>query len=163
MGRAASTPCREWCGLRQVSTKAWCHTSQPALYRGVICVSVNYSFVPRPAHRLAGLVASLAAIAACAPTASPGIPPAPILLRWPDPAFDPEQQCHGTHRVEDLARYLPRARLAMSLPGTNSVGMDTGRRCLTVKVQSVGSGRLAELVLRGVAVPRDAVLLTLAD
>ena len=125
---------------------------------------MRYSLALRPAHRLAGLVASLAAIAACAPAASPGsIPPAPILLRWPDPAFEPEQQCHGTHTVEDLAHYLPRARLAMSLPGTRSVGMDTGRRCLTVNVESVGSGRLAELVLRGVAVPRDAVLLTLVD
>lgn len=125
---------------------------------------MHYSLVHRPAYRFAGLVASLAAIAGCAPAASPApIPPAPILLRWPDPAFEPEQQCHGTHTVEDLARYLPRARLAMSLPGTHSVSMDTGRRCLTVNVQSVGSGRLAELVLRGVAVPRDAVLLTLVD
>lgn len=126
--------------------------------------SMRYGLVLRPAHRLAGLVASLAAIAACAPAASPGsIPPAPILLRWPDPAFEPEQQCHGRHTVEDLAHYLPRARLAMSLPGTRNVGMDSGRRCLTVTVESVGSGRLAELVLRGVAVPRDAVLLTLVD
>ncbi len=49
----------------------------------------------------------------------------------------------------------------MSLPGTQSVAVDNARRCITVQVQSVGSGRLAELVLRGVAVPRTAVLLTL--
>ena len=127
-------------------------------------VPMRYGFVRSPAHRLAGLFATLAAIAGCAATpASAPIPPAPILLRWPDPAFDPELQCHGTYTAEDLARYLPRARLAMSLPGTQSVALDNGSRCLAVRVQSVGSGRLAELVLRGVSVPRDAVLLTLVD
>jgi hypothetical protein len=51
----------------------------------------------------------------------------------------------------------------MNLPGTHSVAVDNSGRCLAVRVESVGSGRLAELVLRGVSVPRDAVLLTLAD
>ncbi|HZA97274.1 MAG TPA: hypothetical protein VE399_00765, partial [Gemmatimonadales bacterium] len=91
------------------------------------------------------------------------VPPAPVVLGWPDPTFAPERQCRGRHAAEDLARYLPRARLTMSLPGTQSVAVDNARRCITVQVQSVGSGRLAELVLRGVAVPRSAVLLSLVD
>jgi hypothetical protein len=95
--------------------------------------------------------------------ASARIPPAPILLHWPDPAFAPERQCRGTYRAEDLARYVPRARLTMSLPGTQSVAVDNARRCLVVNVESVGSGRLAELVLRSVAVPRRAVLLRLVN
>jgi hypothetical protein len=124
---------------------------------------MRYSIVG-PAYRVAGLVATLAAIAGCAASGtSARIPPAPILLRWPDPAFEPERQCQGTYAAEDLARYLPRAKLAMSLPGTQSVAVDNAGHCLAVTVESVGSGRLAELVLRGVSVPRDAVLLTLVD
>jgi hypothetical protein len=124
---------------------------------------MRYSFVG-PAHRLPGLVATLAALAGCAASGtSARIPPAPILLRWPDPAFEPEQQCHGTYASEDLARYLPRAKLAMSLPGTQSVAVDNAGHCLAVNVESVGTGRLVELVLRGVSVPRDAVLLSLVD
>jgi hypothetical protein len=87
------------------------------------------------------------------------IPPAPVLTLWPDPTYLPERQCHGDYRVEDLNRYLPRARLAMWLPSTRSVTLDEQRRCLVVKVESYGTGRLAELLLRGVAVPRRAVLL----
>ena len=124
---------------------------------------MKYSIVSR-LLRLAGVAAGLVAPAGCATSAaSARIPPAPVLLHWPDPAFAPERQCRGSYKPEDLARYLPRARLAMSLPGTQSVGVDNGRRCLTVNVHSVGSGRLAELVLRSVAVPRRAVLLRLVD
>jgi hypothetical protein len=102
------------------------------------------------------------ATAACAPTTDRArIPPAPIALRWPDPAFLPERQCRGAYDAEDLARYLSRARLALTLPGTRSVALDSGRRCITVVVESVGGGRLAELVMRGVSVPRGAVLLML--
>ena len=78
---------------------------------------------------------------------------------WPDPTYLPERQCHGDYRVEDLNRYLPRARLALWLPSTRSVKLDEQRRCLVVTVESYGTGRLAELLLRGVAVPRRAVLL----
>lgn len=87
------------------------------------------------------------------------IPPAPVLTLWPDPTFLPERQCHGRYKVEDLNRYLPRAKLALWLPSTRSVTVDPERRCLVVTVESVGTGRLAELVLRGVAVPRAAILL----
>jgi len=87
------------------------------------------------------------------------IPPAPVITLWPDETYLPERQCHGTLPVEDLQHYLPRARVAMWLPSTRSVTLDAERRCLVVTVESYGSGRLAELIFRSVAVPRDAVLL----
>jgi hypothetical protein len=97
----------------------------------------------------------------CAPPhQSPGVSPAPT--RWPDPAFSADRQCRGTHSVEQLQRYMPRARVALWLPGTRSVDLDQARRCITMSVGSVGGGRLAELVMRGVAVPRGAVLLALS-
>jgi hypothetical protein len=89
-----------------------------------------------------------------------GVSPAPS--RWPDPAFSADRQCRGTHSVEQLQRYMPRAKVALWLPGTRSVDLDQARRCITMSVESVGGGRLAELVVRGVAVPRGAVLLTLS-
>jgi hypothetical protein len=107
-----------------------------------------------------GAVLGFYVTAACAPRVQPA-PVAPEATMWPDPAFVPERQCHGRYAIQDLERYLPRARLAMSLPGTQTVTFDPTRRCITVRVESVGSGRLAELVLRGVSVPRKAVLLQL--
>jgi hypothetical protein len=110
--------------------------------------------------RIIPLAAASSITVACAPIPqSAGIPPAPVLTLWPDPTFLPERQCHGRYRVEDLQRYLPRARLALWLPSTRTVALDTDRRCLVVTVESIGTGRLPELVLRGVAVPRRAVLL----
>jgi hypothetical protein len=112
---------------------------------------------------LIGLVLASSIVLACAPvSSSTRIPPAPVLGIWPEPTFLPERQCHGDYKVEDLKRYLPRARLAMWLPGTRAVALDEQRGCLVVKVEGVGAGRLAELVLRGVAVPRRAVLLLLS-
>jgi hypothetical protein len=100
----------------------------------------------------------------CAPTPETSrVPPAPVVLRLPDPAFLPEVQCHGGYSVADLQQYLPSARVALQLPGTRGVAVDPERRCLMVTVEGIGDGRLAELVLRGVAVPRDAVLLQLAE
>lgn len=105
------------------------------------------------------LALTLAIASACAAPPPAGIPPAPVLTLWPDPTFTAGRQCHGDYRAEDLDRYLPRARVAMWLPGTQSVTLDPERGCLVIRVESYGSGRLAELVLRGVAVPRHAVLL----
>jgi hypothetical protein len=115
-------------------------------------------------QRLAGLlVVAIAVTGACAPAASTTrIPPAPIVGRWPETAFLPERQCRGRYAVEELQPYLSRAQLAMWLPSTRSVTLDPGRRCITVTVESVGGGRLAELVMRSMAVPRRAVLLLLA-
>jgi hypothetical protein len=117
-----------------------------------------------PLHHLLAVGAVSAVGSACAPAAKPTrIPPAPIVFRWPDPAFLPERQCHGTLAAEDIAYYLPRARLALDLPSTVAVKAAPDQRCIDIVVESVGAGRLAELVVRGAAVPRRAVLLTLAS
>jgi hypothetical protein len=111
-------------------------------------------------YRLIALAMASSLALACAPaTRYPSIPPAPVLALWPDPTFLPERQCHRAYRAEDLNRYLPRARVALWLPSTRAVALDAQRGCLVVTVESAGAGRLAELVLRGVAVPRRAVLL----
>ena len=111
-----------------------------------------------------GLVLTAGAVGAgCAPMAPTSrIPPAPIVGQWPETAFLPQRQCRGRYAVEELQPYLSRARLAMWLPSTRSVALDPARRCITVTVESVGGGRLAELIIRSMAVPRRAVLLILA-
>jgi hypothetical protein len=78
---------------------------------------------------------------------------------WPDPTFMPDRQCHGGFATDDLNRFIPRVRVALWLPGTRSVAVDPAGRCITIKVESAGAARLAELVIRGVAVPRRAVFL----
>lgn len=115
---------------------------------------------PRWRWAALGLISTLA----CAPAPEPAVvPPAPILFGVPEPAFDPARQCRGAFPVADLERYLARARLVFWLPGAHSVEVDAQRGCLTVTVEDVGTGRLAELILRGVAVPRRAVLLQLGE
>ena len=112
----------------------------------------------------ASLLAALATVTACAAAAeSTRLSPAPVAGHLPDPAFLAERQCRGAYTAQQLERYVPRARLAMSLPGTHSVSLDSQRRCIAVNVQGIGDGRLAELVLRGVAVPRRAILLGLVN
>ncbi len=114
--------------------------------------------------RVGAPAATIASLLACAPaTQRSGIPPAPMALLWPDPTFLPERQCHRALPAERLAGYLSRASLAMTIPGTRSVTLDRERGCLTIVVESVGTGRLAELIMRGVSVPRRAVLLVLAS
>jgi hypothetical protein len=103
----------------------------------------------------------LSALLALSVSTAAYLPPAG--LPWPDPAFVPERQCHGRYATEDLQRFLGRARLALWLPGTRAVNLDPDRRCITVIVDSVGGGRLAELVMRGVSVPRGAILLRLVE
>jgi hypothetical protein len=103
-------------------------------------------------------------IAAAAGTPAPQLTPTPIsavMDNWPDPSFLPERQCRGRYATEDLQRFAPRAKLALWLPGTRSVAVDSVRHCITITVESFGAGRLAELVMRGVAVPRRAVFLRL--
>jgi hypothetical protein len=121
-----------------------------------------YSMTHRCRARLGCSMALCSATLGCAPAAeSTRIPPAPIVFRWPDPVFLPEVQCHGRYTVAELQQYLPLARVTLQLPGTRAVVVDQERRCLTVTVDGIGAGRLAALVLRGVAVPRSAVLLRL--
>ena len=123
------------------------------------CISSHLAFFGTTLPLAIGSV-----ILGCAPvTESARIPPAPVALRLPDPAFLPERQCRGAYTVDQLARFRSRARLALWLPGTRSVVVDQQRRCLTVTVEGVGDGRLAALVFRGVGIPRPAVLLLLAE
>jgi hypothetical protein len=78
---------------------------------------------------------------------------------WPDPTFMPDRQCDGGFATDDLNRFVAGARVALWLPGTRSVAVDPARRCIMIKVESAGAARLAELVVRGVAIPRRAVFL----
>jgi hypothetical protein len=121
------------------------------------------SLTPHSGASLGWLLTLCSGTLCCAPAPeSTRIPPAPLAFRWPDPAFLPKRQCHGAYTIAELERYLPRAQVALQVPGTRAVALDAERRCLTVTVDDIGAGRLAELVLRGVAVPRAAVLLQLA-
>ncbi len=113
--------------------------------------------------RLCCLLALASAAVGCAPAAeSTSFSTGPVVYRWPDPAFLPEVQCHGAYTVAELQEYLPLAQVALQLPGTRAVALDQERRCLTVVVDGFGSGRMAELLLRGMAVPRTAVLLQMS-
>jgi hypothetical protein len=113
---------------------------------------------------LGSLVTAWSVTVGCAPPpAAAGVPPAPIVFHWPDPAFLPERQCHGAYTVEELQHYLPMARVALQLPSTRAVTVDADRRCLTITVDGIDAGRMVELVLRGLAVPRGAVLIELAE
>ena len=107
-------------------------------------------------------VSILVGLSACASNAGTAIPPAPIRGSWPEWAFSPENQCHGDLAVNDLERLLPQARLALQVPGTQAVELDPTRRCLVITVEDIETGRFTELLMRGVAVPRRAVLLQLA-
>jgi hypothetical protein len=69
------------------------------------------------------------------------------------------RKCHGGYAGPELSQYLSRARVALWLPSTRAVAMDPDGRCVKLTVASEGAGRLAELVLRGMAVPRNAVVL----
>jgi hypothetical protein len=122
-----------------------------------------------PTSLSSGLAPRLLALVACcllvpawkpAPPASPVLPAAST-TPWPDPTFLPERQCRGHYASEQLERLIPRAKVTLWLPGTRRVAIDPTRHCITILVESIGDGRLAELVIRGVAVPRRAVFLQL--
>jgi hypothetical protein len=66
-------------------------------------------------------------------------------------------RCEGGYDSAELQRFLPLARLALSLPSTESVALGPSDECIHIAVRSWGSGRLVKLILRGVAVPRAAV------
>lgn len=113
--------------------------------------------LPNPRIALSSLVALCLMASAKIAVAQQAI--TSTLTLWPDPTFFPERQCRGRYATEELERYVRRAKLAMWLPGTRSVAVDPTRPCITVTVESIGAGRLAELVIRGVSVPRKAVFL----
>ena len=123
----------------------------------------SYSLPQWSFARLVCLLALGSAAAGCAPAAdSTMLSTGPVVYRWPDPAFLPEVQCHGGYSVAELQTFLPLAEVALQLPGTRAVALDEQRRCLNVVVDGFGSGRMAELLLRGMAVPRTAVMLQMS-
>ena len=89
------------------------------------------------------------------------LPPAPIRGFLPEAELEPANQCQGEFAVAELERMLPEARLAMRVPATEGVALDRGRRCITITVQDVETGRLDALLMRGLGIPRRAVLLEL--
>ena len=100
--------------------------------------------------------------AALAQSDQPALPAAPIRGFLLEPEFEPANQCRGEFAVGELERLLPGARLAMQVPATGAVALDPARRCITITVQDVETGRLDALLMRGLGIPRRAVLLELA-
>jgi hypothetical protein len=107
------------------------------------------------------------AFAAMASSAQSGVaqavPPAPIPFFWPERTFEPGRQCSGRYAVADLERFLPMANIALQIPSTEQVTLDSAGHCIRIAVRGIGTGRLVELVLRGMAIPRRAVLLELRE
>ncbi len=92
------------------------------------------------------------------------VPPAQIIFHWPEPAFLPKRQCGAQKKktidTPRLEMYAARAaEVLLWLPATREVALDQERHCITVITTSISGGRLSELALRGVSVPRRAVVL----
>ena len=66
----------------------------------------------------------------------------------------------GTASLEEL---LPRASVALALPGTDQVAIHPDGRCIDVQVRTPGTGRLAALILRGVDVPWEVVSIRVVE
>jgi len=75
-----------------------------------------------------------------------------VVLTSPDAFAKP---CSGRTAVPALEEMLPRARVALDLPGTDQVAVDGTSRCIGIQVRSSGTARLVKLVLRGVNIPRE--------
>lgn len=71
--------------------------------------------------------------------------------------------CSGQAGTPMLEELLPRARVALDLPGTDQVGIDPANRCIAVQVRTAGTARLVKLLLRGLDVPREAVDLRIVE
>jgi len=91
------------------------------------------------------------------------VPPAPIPFFWPERTFEPGRQCSGRYAIADLERFLRMANIALQIPSTEQVTLDSTGHCIRIAVRGIGTGRLVELVLRGMAIPRRAVLLELRE
>jgi hypothetical protein len=107
--------------------------------------------------------ACAATLASARPAVAQAVPPAPIPFFWPERAFEPGRQCSGKYAVADLERFLPMANIALQIPSTEQVTLDSAGHCIRIAVRGIGTGRLVELVLRGMAIPRRAVLLELRE
>lgn len=90
------------------------------------------------------------------------VAPALVVLMGVASASTKPERCAGTYAAADLERFLPGARLALSLPSTETVALEPGGRCIRITVRSEGTGRLVKLLLRGIAVPRAAIQLDVA-
>lgn len=66
-------------------------------------------------------------------------------------------KCRDGYSAPELERYLSSARIALWLPGTSTIALDSEQRCVIVTVDDSGTGRLAKLALRAVSVPRRAI------
>jgi hypothetical protein len=107
---------------------------------------------------------SCAGIIGSAQTAvAQAVPPAPIPYFWPERTFEPGRQCSGRYAAADLERFLPLANIALQIPSAEQVTLDSAGHCIRIAVRGIGTGRLVELVLRGMGVPRRAVLLELRE
>ena len=71
------------------------------------------------------------------------------------PSTAAAKPCAGRTAVPALEQMLPRARVALDLPGTDQVAVDGASRCIGIQVRSKGTARLVKLVLRGMKVPRE--------
>jgi hypothetical protein len=71
--------------------------------------------------------------------------------------------CTGLTAVPALEEMLPRARVALDIPGTEQVALDPARRCIGIQVRTPGTARLVKLLLRGVKIPREAVELRVVE
>jgi hypothetical protein len=71
--------------------------------------------------------------------------------------------CTGLTAVPALEQMLPRARVALDIPGTEQVALDPARRCIGIQVRTPGTARLVKLLLRGVKIPREAVDLRVVE
>lgn len=65
--------------------------------------------------------------------------------------------CRGLAPLPAPEELLPRARIALDLPGTEQVALDPTGRCIGIQVRTHGTARLVKLLLRGVEVPREVV------
>ena len=73
------------------------------------------------------------------------------------------QSCAGTAGTASLEELMPRASVALALPGTDQVAIDPGGRCIDVQVRTPGTARLAALILRGVDVPWEVVSIRVVE
>jgi len=112
--------------------------------------------------RMCGLVVVSAVMVGCAVAPKPStVPPAPSFFLWPDPTFLAERQCQGQYSADVVQSYLATAARTMELPSTRAVVMDSVQRCITVTVDDIHGAHIAEVFLRGLAVPRQTVVLKL--
>ncbi len=79
------------------------------------------------------------------------------------PLASPDGWCDGRTAVPALEEMLPRAEVALRLPGTEGVAVDQASRCIAIEVSTPGTARLVALLLRGVKVPHGVVDLRVVE